>query len=89
MPSRPADPAASPAFVTPPPPSRPPRHHPRAAPPEPLLSVAEAAAFLRVSARTVRRLLARSELGASRVGRQLRIGRAELLAYLRRGLLEP
>lgn len=88
MPPRPADPTIPPAFAAPPPP-RPPRHRPPAAAPEPLLSVADAAAFLRVSGRTVRRLLARGELGASRVGRQLRIGRAELLAYLRRGLLEP
>jgi excisionase family DNA binding protein len=57
-------------------------------PPEPLLSVTDAAAFLSVSAKTVRRLLARGELGASRVGRQLRISRSELLAYLRRQLLE-
>jgi excisionase family DNA binding protein len=52
------------------------------------LSAADAAAFLRVSTKTVRRLLARGELGASRVGRQLRINRSELLAYLRRQLLE-
>jgi excisionase family DNA binding protein len=50
--------------------------------------VADAAAFLSVSVKTVRRLLARGELGASRVGRQLRISRSELLAYLRRQLLE-
>jgi excisionase family DNA binding protein len=36
----------------------------------------------------VRRLLARGELGASRVGRQLRISQSELLAYLRRQLFE-
>jgi excisionase family DNA binding protein len=50
--------------------------------------VADAAAHLRVSTKTVRRLLARGELGASRIGRQLRISRSELLAYLRRQLLE-
>ena len=50
--------------------------------------MADAAAFLSVSTKTVRRLLARGELGASRVGRQLRISRSELLAYLRRQLLE-
>lgn len=55
--------------------------------PEPLLSVADAAEFLRVSARTVRRLVARGELAASRVGRQVRIVPADLLAYLRRQLL--
>jgi excisionase family DNA binding protein len=57
-------------------------------PSEPLLTVTDAAAFLSVSAKTVRRLLTRGELGASRVGRQLRISRSELLAYLRRQLLE-
>jgi excisionase family DNA binding protein len=56
--------------------------------PEPLLTVADAAAFLSVSTKTIRRLLTRGELGASRVGRQLRISRSELLAYLRRQLLE-
>ena len=80
------DPTLPPAFATLPPPSRS-RRSP-AATPEPLLSVADAAAFLGVSTKTVRRLVARRELGASRVGRQLRIGRAELLAYLRRQLLE-
>jgi excisionase family DNA binding protein len=50
--------------------------------------VTDTAAHLRVSTKTIRRLLARGELGASRVGHQLRISRAELLAYLRRQLLE-
>ncbi len=86
MPSHPPNPAFSPPFAAPPPPLRPRRPH--AAAPEPLLSVADAAAHLQVSTKTVRRLLARGELGASRVGRQLRISRSELLAYLRRQLLE-
>jgi excisionase family DNA binding protein len=86
MPSDPAAPVFSPPFAAPPPPPRPRRFH--AAAPEPLLSVLDAAAFLSVSAKTVRRLLGRGELGASRVGRQLRISRSELLAYLRRQLLE-
>jgi excisionase family DNA binding protein len=86
VPSHPAEPAFSPPFAAPPPPPRPRRFH--AAAPEPLLSVLDAAAFLSVSAKTVRRLLGRGELGASRVGRQLRISRSELLAYLRRQLLE-
>jgi excisionase family DNA binding protein len=86
MPSHPAEPVFPPPFAAPPPLSRPRRPH--AAAPEPLLSVTDAAAHLRVSAKTVRRLLGRGELGAFRVGRQLRISRAELLAYLRRQLLE-
>jgi excisionase family DNA binding protein len=68
---------------------RPSQHHRRHLDPaEPLLSVVDTAAALQVSTKTIRRLLARGELGASRVGRQLRISRAELLAYLRRQLLE-
>jgi excisionase family DNA binding protein len=86
MPSHPVEPAFSPPFAAPPPPPRPCRPHATA--PEPLLSVTDTAAHLRVSTKTVRRLLARGELGASRVGRQLRISRSELLAYLRRQLLE-
>ncbi len=86
MPSHSVEAAFSPPFVAPPPPPR--SRRPHAAAPEPLLSVADAAAHLRVSTKTVRRLLARGELGASRVGRQLRISRSELLAYLRRQLLE-
>jgi excisionase family DNA binding protein len=86
MRSHPVDPDLPPAFVPPPLPSRPRRPHATA--PEPLLSVTDAAAHLQVSTKTVRRLLARGELGASRVGRQLRISRSELLAYLRRQLLE-
>ena len=80
------DASPAPALAAPPLLARP--HRPHAAAPEPLLSVADAAAHLRVSTKTVRRLLARGELGASRVGRQLRISRSELLAYLRRQLLE-
>ena len=86
MPSHPAEPVFPPPFAAPPPPFRPRRPH--AAAPEPLLSVVDTAAALQVSVKTVRRLLARGELGASRVGRQLRISRSELLAYLRRQLLE-
>jgi excisionase family DNA binding protein len=86
VPSHPVDPDLPPAFVPPPPPPR--LRRPHAAAPEPLLSVADAAAFLSVSVKTVRRLLGRGELGASRVGRQLRISRSELLAYLRHQLLE-
>lgn len=59
--------------------------HRRPAVPEPLLTVGDAAALLRVSARTVRRLVGRGELAALRVGRQVRVAPADLSAYLRRG----
>jgi excisionase family DNA binding protein len=86
VPSHPAEPAFVLPFAAPAPPPRPRRPYTAAS--EPLLSVTDTAAHLRVSTKTVRRLLARGELGASRVGRQLRISRSELLAYLRRQLLE-
>ena len=86
MPSHPPEPVSPPPFAAPSPPPRPRWSH--AAAPEPLLSVVDTAAALQVSVKTVRRLLARGELGASRVGRQLRISRSELLAYLRRQLIE-
>ena len=47
------------------------------------LTVEEVAGLLRVSTRTVQRLLAEGQLPGVRVGRQWRIPRAELLAYLR------
>lgn len=49
---------------------------------EPLLSVAEAAALLRVSTRTVRRLIDAAELPAYRVRGQLRLTKADLNEYL-------
>ena len=56
--------------------------------PEPLLTLPDAADTLRVSTRTVRRLIARGELPVLRVGRQLRLADAGLAAYLRRRLAE-
>jgi excisionase family DNA binding protein len=50
-----------------------------------LLTVAETAAHLHVHQNTVRRLLARGELTPVRVGRAVRIQRAELEAYVRGG----
>jgi len=49
-----------------------------------LMSIAEAADFLRVSQKTVRRRIASGELRASRVGSQWRIRAEELDAYLAR-----
>jgi excisionase family DNA binding protein len=46
--------------------------------PSPFLTVAEAAAQLAVSEKTVRRLIARDELPAKRVGTAIRIDRAEI-----------
>lgn len=63
-----------------------PRPHVRGGPAaaSPLLTIGDAAALLRVSTRTVRRLVAAGELDAARVGRQVRLGQADLAAYLRR-----
>lgn len=48
----------------------------------PLLTVEETAERLRVSERTVRRLIGRAELPALRVGGQLRVDSGELDAWL-------
>lgn len=47
-----------------------------------LRSLAEVADYLGVSVRTVRRLIARGELRAHRVGRSLRVQDAEVAAYV-------
>jgi excisionase family DNA binding protein len=49
----------------------------------PLMSVAEAADFLRVGARTVLNEIDRGNLRAGKVGRQWRIKESDLLAYWR------
>ena len=51
----------------------------------PMLSVDDTAQNLNVSTKTVRRLIARGELPAHRVGSCLRISDEALLSYLRRG----
>jgi excisionase family DNA binding protein len=48
-----------------------------------MLTVADAAALLRVSGKTVRRLIERGALPVHRVGRGLRISEADLREYLR------
>jgi excisionase family DNA binding protein len=45
----------------------------------PLMTVAEAATILRVSTRTIRRLIERGELDAVRVGRSVRIRPADIM----------
>jgi len=52
--------------------------------PAPLRSIAEVAALLGVSTRTVRRLIAGGDLLAHRIGRSLRISEADLSAFLAR-----
>lgn len=52
------------------------------APYRPLLTVREAAARLRVSEKTVRRLVAAAELPALKVGGQIRVDEGELEAWL-------
>ncbi len=48
-----------------------------------VLTLAEAASFARVHAKTLRREIHAGPLKAIRVGRQIRIKRTDLLAYLR------
>lgn len=55
-----------------------------APPPEPLLTVAEVAAVLRVAPGTVREAIRRRELRAVRVRNLLRVPEPALVAYLRR-----
>ena len=58
-------------------------------PPSPKLHlIDEVAAILRVSTKTVRRLIARRELAACRLGRSVRVHPDDLAAYIdrRRGL---
>jgi len=54
--------------------------------PEPLLTVAEVAAVLRLSVKTVRRMIARGELPARQIGRQWRVRRTHLDAVIRGSL---
>jgi len=48
----------------------------------PLLTICEAAAYLRVSARTVRRLVAKGDISADHIGRSVRIRWADLEALV-------
>lgn len=54
-----------------------------------LLTVAEVADMLRVSDMTVYRLIRSGELPAVRVGRNYRVGRSDLEAYLEQQVVEP
>ena len=57
---------------------------PRTAEPPEVLSVDEAAAFLRVNPKTLREAIARGEVpGVRRIGRVIRLSRAALLEWLR------
>jgi excisionase family DNA binding protein len=58
----------------------------RAGSPPPLLTVRETAAALRVSERTVRRLIARGALRAARVGRSIRLRSRDIEILLRQPL---
>ena len=51
--------------------------------PEALLTVAEVAAELRLSVKTVRRMIARGELPGRQIGRQWRVRRTHLDAVIR------
>jgi excisionase family DNA binding protein len=55
----------------------------------PLMTVAEAADFLRVGARTVINEIERGNLHAGKVGRQWRIKESDLLAYWRARYMAP
>jgi excisionase family DNA binding protein len=54
-----------------------------------LRGVAEVAALLRVSQRTIRRLVTRGELPCIRVGRQLRFREQDIGLYLNSSRTEP
>lgn len=54
-----------------------------------LLTVAEVADLLRVSAMTVYRLIRSGELPAVRVGRNYRVRRRDLDSYLEQQVVEP
>lgn len=49
-----------------------------------LMSITEAADFVSVSDRTIRRWISTGELTAHRFGRQWRISRSDLLAFIHR-----
>ena len=51
--------------------------------PEPLLTVEEVAAVLRLSGKTVRRMIARGDLLGRQIGRQWRVRRTHLDAFIR------
>jgi excisionase family DNA binding protein len=53
--------------------------------PVPLLTVKEAATLLRVSAKTIRRLIEREELQAVRIGRSVRLRSADVLRIIEQG----
>jgi excisionase family DNA binding protein len=55
----------------------------------PLMSVGEAADFLRVVGRTVINEIERGNLRAGKVGRQWRINESDLLAYWRARYMAP
>lgn len=68
-----------------------PQHHPRgdrraprAASCLPLLTVQAVAELLGISSKTVRRLIARGDLAAHRIGGSLRVSEGDLRAYLGR-----
>jgi excisionase family DNA binding protein len=54
-------------------------------PPAPLLTVKETATLLRVSAKTIRRLIEREELQAVRIGRLVRLRSADVLQIIEQG----
>ena len=50
--------------------------------PDSLMTIAQAAAYLKVCDKTVRRLITRQELTASKVGKSWRIQKADIDKYL-------
>lgn len=61
----------------------------RGIPPHDILTLEEAADYLRVHIRTIHRLLARGELHAKKVGRAWRFHREDLEAYVRGNTATP
>lgn len=51
-----------------------------------MLTVEDVAQQLQISPKTVRRMIARDDLAAHRIGRQLRVAQSDLRAFISRGL---
>jgi excisionase family DNA binding protein len=56
---------------------------------EQLLRIEEAAEVMGMSARHVRRLVAERQIGFHKLGRSVRISRADIAAYVEAGRVEP
>jgi putative molybdopterin biosynthesis protein len=53
------------------------------------LTIEEVAQLLRVSTKTIHRLISKGELAAFKVGAQVRVKRSELVAYQAKNKIQP